>query len=481
LGELKDVSAIPMLVQVYLDQTQTMVFQPALSAVASIGGKVAESALIEILRNRSHYRNIRWPAADALGSLGTRAAREALIDALEDDKADIVRAHAVKALGVIRHRDSLPYIRKALRDPDTSVRIAAAEALRAIPDKSAVADLENAFQDPNALVREQVCHALAAVDQPKLVDLLRASLDDTQSSWRGAAAYAMAEVLGLEALETVLLLSTDSDGVVREGVANALKIIPSEKAAERLLRMLDDESEHVRWSAVAGLAQHNYVQAVPYLIKTLQHDRSMLVQIEVTRALSGFNDRSAVPALTRLLEDSHPISDFAALALGNLGDDSVLPVLISAWRRHERSNTRGWFVTAIAQIGGPAAAAAMRTLLSFAHEDDSWDLIQALRQIKGDLSVPILLQIMTRFPERGGTYALEALASLPRDIIENGLLIALSETDAPTQRRAATLSPFYARGELLEALRALVADSDASVADAASKALISVQRRWRSE
>jgi HEAT repeat protein len=93
LGELGNGSAIPDLVQAYLHGPGSMVFDPAVAAIAKIGGPDDTKALVSILEDRSLFQNLRWPAAVALGKIGGGAAVPALLAPL-GDPANVVRERA---------------------------------------------------------------------------------------------------------------------------------------------------------------------------------------------------------------------------------------------------------------------------------------------------------------------------------------------------------------------------------------------------
>ena len=177
LGELKDVAAIAPLMQAYLAKVHTMVFQPAVEAIAKIGGKTAITCLVEILQDDTNYRNLRWPVARALGMLRTPDAVPALVAAL-NDPADIVREHAAAALGQIAYADALPSLQRSLRDEEPAVRAAAAAALGRIPDAVSVPDLLQAMDDQHWKVRDGAAHSLMVLDQAALIEILRRTVAD---------------------------------------------------------------------------------------------------------------------------------------------------------------------------------------------------------------------------------------------------------------------------------------------------------------
>jgi hypothetical protein len=63
------------------------------------------------------------------------------------------------------------------------------------------------------------------------------------------------------------------------------------------------------------------------------------------------------------------------------------------------------------------------------------------------------------------------LLTLSARLKEEGLTLAMADDDPVIRRKAAEISPFYAEGLLLDALKSLVSDSNAAVQKAATEAL----------
>jgi HEAT repeat protein len=128
LGETGDAQAVPALLSAYMQDAGTLVFRVALNAIVRIGGRSAVSSLVEILADRSNYRNLRWPVAAALGELRDESAFETLREALADE-AEVIRQHAAEALGRLGNRRAVADLRICILDAEPGVRGAAAEAL----------------------------------------------------------------------------------------------------------------------------------------------------------------------------------------------------------------------------------------------------------------------------------------------------------------------------------------------------------------
>lgn len=105
----------------------------------------AVPALIDLLRKHRDSR-IREEAAYSLESIGDTRAVDALIAALMDLDGN-VRLKAARALGTLRDLRAVEPLFTSLRDPDQIVRVFAAYALEKLGDKRAIEPLRAAFKN----------------------------------------------------------------------------------------------------------------------------------------------------------------------------------------------------------------------------------------------------------------------------------------------------------------------------------------------
>lgn len=124
--------------------------------------KDAVSALVAKLKDGDEYgESVAAAAARALGQIGEASAAGALIEVLKSKVVDtdkVLKAEAIKALGILRAKDAVELLRKALDDKKTAsvaenddiaplVAAAAAEALGLLRAKDAVDDLAAKLAD----------------------------------------------------------------------------------------------------------------------------------------------------------------------------------------------------------------------------------------------------------------------------------------------------------------------------------------------
>ncbi len=204
LGKIKDVSAVPALLGAlegedkqmrcyaaeafrgfgapavpallnYLKDGDEHVQRTATRALGVIKDVSAVPALIEYLKDK----NVRLHAAEALGWIGDRSAVPALLKDLNDEDKQ-VRCSAAWALGEIKDPSAVPALIERLSDDEHYVRCLAAEALAKIGDASSIPAIVERLKDENAYVQRYAVEALEKIGDASAVPALtalRARLD----------------------------------------------------------------------------------------------------------------------------------------------------------------------------------------------------------------------------------------------------------------------------------------------------------------
>jgi HEAT repeat protein len=173
---------------------------------------------------------------------------------------------------------------------------------------------------------------------------------------------------------------------VRAMAAQAVLALPADQAAALLLPLLRNkkEKEFVRREVAYALGQTRSRAAVQGLIAALETDKEASVRAAAAIALGQIGDSSAVPVLvqtfsrrrapggflnriTRQREENEFVRRSAIHALGQIGDSSALPDLIEALTSERaEADVRREAAQALGQIGDPAAIPALRGALEAA-------------------------------------------------------------------------------------------------------------------
>lgn len=246
LGDAGVTAAVGPLAALLADP-ETGVRWKAAEALGRLGSP-AVGPLTESLR--SEDVDVRWMAAVALGGIGDPAAIPALMKALDDADA-YVRSRAALALGALGE-PAREVLVAGLHDGNERVRWGAALALGSIGGEDAVTALVGTLRDPDRDVRQRVAGALGDIGEPAVPSLLSVLRTDDEVLRQGA--IAALDLVGRPAVTALVrALRTDDDWRVRRGAAAALGEIGDRRAADDLIRALDDGREEVRDAAREAL------------------------------------------------------------------------------------------------------------------------------------------------------------------------------------------------------------------------------------
>jgi HEAT repeat protein len=413
LGEMgpKATRAVPALIKA-LDSDAEAVRGTAAMALGKIGPK-AVPALIKALD--SSRREVRDVAARALGDIGP-AAESAIPSLVRIQKEDRERdgdtrgghtiSGALVALGKIGERGLEPFITD-LRHKDPQVREHAAKSLgtimRVVPDErrqlsnaqKSIGPLINALQDDDVRVRSAAAMAmhgvLPAVKDPQILGRAAEALVRAMKD-RAVAPSGAGALLGAagRGLEPILAIIENAD--VRGQRVDPSVESPTSRGTtvERLIRIMADREEMLGFGTLA--LENIGEPALEPLINALQDE-----EVRVRRA--------AVMALQFVLP---------AVEDPNLRAKALKP-LIRAMNDND-SQVRGYASVALGKIGEPA----LEPLLQIVLEQDKQDTVERALTAASALS-----QIL-----RTGKHA-----EFGRRVME--LLVAALKDDRPKVRKQA--------------------------------------------
>ena len=340
-----------------INHSNTDVRAAAVDTVKSLGDKRAVPALIDVFKETRiikprFYIFLLDSVTSALGALEDKRATPVLIKGFElyksDDEKDVlVWGPAARALGKLGDKSAVPYLIEALnsgyvRDPRAIVI-----ALGELKDKRASQALYKVLIGSEGFARVRVALALAKA---------------------GDAFYRERSVAAL----VDILIDASEDGQQRAAAA-ALAELGDERSVSAVLRALKNNIAVSRGSdAQIRLGEKGDTRAVPYLIDILNSSYYNLVRANAAKALGELGDKRAIPALKNALSGygymssdnpfyqthlqvSGLVKVRAAEALAKLGDDRGVPELMSALN-DGNDDERGTAAVALAELGNESIA-----------------------------------------------------------------------------------------------------------------------------
>lgn len=212
------------------------------------------------------------------------------------------RAQAVKALRLLPNDpDAAEIARTALKDRKSEVRVAAATSLGLMKSKDSIPDLKKALSDPNPAVVLAAAHSLQTLNDPS-----------------GYGAYYQlltGERKPAEGLITRELGSLNTKAVVEFGVEEGLGFVPFADEGYTAVKIIrKDNASPVRALAARALVK----DADPRVNQTLVHiaasDKSWLVRASALLAIAKRENPELLNAIVPALSDKNRVVRYTAAA-----------------------------------------------------------------------------------------------------------------------------------------------------------------------
>ena len=190
-----DSTAVPALLQAFLNDEDTVVRSSSAGALARTG-EAAVPALLEILASPAYPEDTKGHAAWALAFIGSEAS-EYLYKALNSDSVD-VRCAVIGAIAHIAQEQSdeksCNVLIGALTDPEAVIRTEAAAVLGQVNYPPALSHLILASQDAEVEVRKAAVSSLGKLGDRTAIPPLQAALNDEVEVVRVLAKLAIAQI-----------------------------------------------------------------------------------------------------------------------------------------------------------------------------------------------------------------------------------------------------------------------------------------------
>lgn len=277
--------------------------------------------------------------ADAALRLGQAKAKEAVdsLVAVLDDPDERVRVSAIRALGSIADPKAIPALVRLADDPLVSVKLALCQTMGQLADPGGVEAVSKLLYDPDTTVRMAATRALGNIPGPGSLDaLLNVALKDEGERIRQHVIRVLGDRGARDAIPKVESALQSEAEVVRANAARVLGQLGDRSSAPALARALDDPYYKVRSLAAhslrdVGAGDAEALRAMQVRLRTETHD---MVKVDLAWNLARLGDRSHLGVLRELLIKGDPedARAEAAMALGEVGEKSDLPLLEKALR-----------------------------------------------------------------------------------------------------------------------------------------------------
>jgi HEAT repeat protein len=371
--------------------------------------------------------------------------------AMADGDAE-VRLRGAQAAVVLRMPRAGDQVIPWLADSDARMRLAACDVIRASPTDRSVTALGRVLGDADPHVRLGAAAAMGASGMAEAVAPLLGHLDDPIAEVRQEVVRALGRIGDPRAVVPLVGKVQDSVPDVRRVVARALGELGDARAASALMLAVQDALAEVRFEAVTALGRLRSEEAVPTLAPLVEGDPN-------DAAASYYPGGRPAPQSGVGAGD---VRNAAIHALGRIGTDAAVKVLLAALVKDDPAAARSAVRDALV-AAGPRAGAAASVLLAGSPSGQAGAgaalVIGALKYKEG---VPAVVHAMQRgaIPLR---WALRGLAQIGSPAALAAVLEVLDDPD-PTARKeairaaAALLDPARVDGRPVDPARAALAD-----------------------
>ena len=413
LGELLDERASAPLLAA-LDDEHAEVREKAAVALGAIKNAKAVDKLIALLENPLEKPSVRAACVTALGLIGDRKAETALLNILTTetvfgkDKAkkptgvplealrtevETIYGNAITALGKLKSTKAVPELIAILEDRDVYL-------------DASTGDLAKAS------ARTKAAAALAEIgDQRAAEPIARRLIDDTEyivaihenlkRNWSWEAFFAATKPFRLPAYAAPKLKERFEDPWEDQPIKSAASIAlvrcgieqDTSQVIARLRALLADPKKEVRQATSLSIGENGIRELKDDLVMLMKGETELDKDVRrgATQGIGELADPTTVPDLIDVFNNDlnhEEIRRDAAIALGKLGTDEAVSVLIEKLQTLQASKTAKNLRIDIAKALGTAknskAVSVLESVLKDQDADIHFHAAEALFQITGE-------------------------------------------------------------------------------------------------
>ncbi|AUX40913.1 phosphohydrolase [Sorangium cellulosum] len=286
-------------------------------------------------------------AATRVGELAPETALGLIQKGMSDPDVE-VRLHLARAAVSFRMPRAGDLVVEWLGEGDARLRLAACDVIRAAPTDRSVVALGRVLGDPDPHVRIAAAAAMGAAGLPDAVSPLLGHLDDGAPEVRAEVARALGRIGDARAVVPLIGKVQDAVPEVRRATARALGELGDARAVSALILALQDQAQDVRVEAVTALGRLRSDEATPAIAEL------------VAASPGGLGGSGAFPG-ARAADggtSSNDVREAAFRALGRIGSDAAVRVLLAALAKDDPAAPRSAVRDALVSAGRAAAALA---------------------------------------------------------------------------------------------------------------------------
>lgn len=333
--------------------------------------------------------------------------QEVFIPCLKENKNAMTRATAALGLGKLKDKSVIPVLKEALtNDTDPYVKNTVALALAILEDEETLNNLNELAQDKNSKYSKLVDRAnsllmLGYLKNNKAVEALKNALDPTQKNDKEiqcAALIALANYRDVSLVPFICNILADGtrDANVRTYAAISLGIIKDPGALPALKKALSDRDSSIRSGSAFALGFIKSPDAKDDLINLINTEKKSEIKSYAILALAQIGDKSVYPIISNIVKkNDYYLASVGTLALGLLGDEKALPELREMVEKRNKPLCYGTAMLALGLLKDKKSVPAIMKVVETAKADEvNWKAaVQTLGMIGDAKATPVLKKI----------------------------------------------------------------------------------------
>lgn len=350
LGHTEFIEAVPDLLNALNDDDSNVRSKVAIS-LGEIGCfDVAEILLTRLIGN-SEVSSVRFSIAFALGKIGDSKINSILVEELFNaGEEDWLRITV--ALEKLANEDTVLALIEKIRNGSTEDRDRGIYTLEKIGDKVAIPALKEILENTNewCLTRAAAAEALGIIGDNSILPILIRFLYDEDVFVRSGCVKALGNFGSDYVIDILLKILDNGDYRDRQPAIYALGSIGSEKAVPKLCSILEENINLDDSINIDKDEGENDIKAAQLAIKNrLINLNKKSLRVPAIRALGEIGSEKAIPVLVLLL-DKHESVNFVIHSLGKIQSKLVAPILVNVLSNHQDPEIRSGAAISIARI-----------------------------------------------------------------------------------------------------------------------------------
>ena len=444
-----------------------------------LGTEAQVPVLVKMLDDPKTVEIARYTLEGIPGEASLAALREAL-----GRLTGLPRIGAINSLGIRRDGASVGALAKLLAGADPLVAAAAAEALGKIGTSEAAAALAKAevpakalaaLQDAQLRCAERLAASGDAAGATALYELVWAS--KRPGPWRLGGLIGLAKVAKEKATPLVIETLGSDDPLFQATAVRLTCELPGPKVTAALVERLEKLDAKGQALLLSVLAERGDRSAADAVAKRMD-DKDPTVRVAAILAMAGVGDASTVEPLARLAAAQQgAVQQAARTSLERLAGADIEPKLLAMAAEGEPAVR----MEAFRALAGRRSAAATPVLLQAAKDADerirsaAFDALAVVGQADCYRKLVELLVAAPPVVAGAAEKAVVAVGGrLPTPAERLGpVLAALGAASAQAKPSLLRVLAGCGGAEALQAVRPFLADADATIKDAAVRALAS--------